>query len=215
MRPYLEQVTMRRISLSFARRQASFALTFATLFLLQPSTARAQSMTCNQAKAILLNSSSLRSDLYQAMAKALRGCPNDGPQIVANALRQAPALSTRDTVARQGAWALLDRRLVDSLHYIALDPAQTTERRRFFLRLLTRYVAPNATVDDRQISSEDSPSVLQAVSDAGGVVGTSPITAESKNTARYTIQYKRDHDADPTLRKLAGLIDQQLQYYGP
>jgi hypothetical protein len=106
------------------------------------------------------------------MAKVVHACGDAAPGWIARMLREATPLSTRDTVARSGAWALLDRRLIDSVRVLAIDHAQTTERRRYFLRLLARYVSPTAAVDDRHINDGLSPSVILAAQDADGVVGT-------------------------------------------
>jgi len=206
------ELTMRRRYLPLARLQQALAFALAAVFLVYPSRIEAQITSCNQAQAILLNPSSLRDDLYMAMAKAVR-CPGDGPRIIATVLRQATPLSTLDTIARQGAYALLDRRLTDSVRVLATDPTQTTERRTLFLRLLTRYAAANAAVDASQINSQPTPSVLLAVQDAGGVLGTYPPDATSRNNARATIHHMSLNDSDATLRKLAGLVYVQLQDY--
>jgi len=141
-------------------------------------------------------------------------CGDAAPGTIVKMLRQFAPRSAGDTLARQGAWALLDTRLVDSIGVLALDVNQTTERRLFFLRLLTRSAALNAAVNESQMNS-DAPSVLTSVIHPGGVLGTRPPTAESRNRARATIQTMGLRDPDPTLRKLAGLVYEELKYYMP
>jgi hypothetical protein len=153
--------------------------------------------------------------MYEAIAKVVNTCGDAAPGWVARLLRQATPLSTKDTVARTAAWSLLDRRLTDSVRVLALDQTQTTERRRYFLRLLARYVSPIAAVDDRHINDDPSPSVILAAQDADGVLGTWPPNAESRNRARGTIHQMGETDPDATLRKLAALVYDELQYYLP
>jgi hypothetical protein len=161
---------MRSAFLKVARFRRTLAHAFVPVCLAYASPALGQSLTCEQARDILLASSSTRDDRYHAIAKAVNACGNGGPIMIARALRAAAPLSTADTVARTGAYALLDRRLADSVRVLARDQSQTTERRRYFLRLLTRYVAANASIDERFVDA-DAPSVLVPVSDGGGVVG--------------------------------------------
>ena len=119
-------------------------------------------------------------------------------------LRQVTSRSAADTVALHGAWALLDTRLTDSIRVLALEVNQPTERRLFFLRLLTRYAAPNAAVDDRGVNAE-APSVLLAAHDPGGVVGTNPPTADSRNYARATILTMGSSRSGPNTSKAGRL----------
>ena len=192
----------------------ALGLTFAALCLALPSRAVAQRRNCAQARAVLLNETSTRTESYVEMATMVN-CGDAAPGTIVKMLRQFAPRSAGDTLARQGAWALLDTRLVDSIGVLALDVNQTTERRLFFLRLLTRSAALNAAVDDRGIHNPETPSVLLAAGDAGGVLGTSPPTAESRKRARATIQTMGLRDPDPTLRKLAGLVYEELKYYMP
>ena len=127
-------------------------------------------------------------------------------------LRQATPLSTKDTIARIGAWALLDRRLTDSLRVLATDQTQTTERRRFFLSLLVRYAAPNAVIDEGSLDS-GAPAVLSTMLDPGGVHGTWPPNTQSHGVVLYTIQQMASNDPDARLRKLAAQVYTELPNY--
>jgi hypothetical protein len=141
-------------------------------------------------------------------------CGDAAPGGIVELLRQGTPHSENDTLALQGAWALLDNQLMDSIRVLAVDVKQPTERRLFFLRLLTRYTAPNAAVDESQMDS-DAPSVLTSVIHPGGVVGTNPLTPDGRIRARATIQTMGFHDPDPRLRKLAGLVYEELKYHLP
>jgi len=207
------ELTLRHTHLKILGDRRALGLTFAALCLALPSRAVAQRRNCDQARAVLLNETSTRTESYVEMATMVN-CGDAAPGTIVKMLRQFAPRSAGDTLARQGAWALLDTRLVDSIRVLALDVNQTTERRLFLLRLLTRSAALNAAVNESQMNS-DAPSVLTAVLHPGGVLGTSPPTAESRNRARATIQTMGLRDPDPTLRKLAGLVYEELKDYMP
>ena len=191
----------------------SLGLAPLALFLVHSSSASAQAWTCEHARDILVNTdSSSRSDMFEALAKVVHTCGHSAPGWVARMLRQASPLSTTDSVARLGAWSLLDRRLIDSVRVLALDQTQTTERRRFFLNLLARYAAVDVVVDGGTMDS-DAPAVLSTVVDPGGLLGTWPPNTESRNRARATIRQMSESDPDATLRRLAGYVYVELPDY--
>ena len=190
----------------------ALGLTLAVLCLAHPSRTLAQGMSCSTAQTTLLKKNSTRSELEMAMARMVN-CGDLAPGGIVKMLRQVNPRSIADTVARQGAWALLDNRLMDSVRVLAVSANQATERRLFFLRLLTRYAALNAGVNDKAANLADAPSVLFAVHHPGGVVGTNPLTTDGRNRARATIRTMGLQDTDATLRKLAGLVYEELRYY--
>src|SRR5215218_6633376 len=207
------ELALRHTHLKILSDRRALGLTCAVLCLALPSGAVAQRRNCDQARAVLLNETSTRTESYVEMATMVN-CGDAAPGTIVKMLRQFAPRSAGDTLARQGAWALLDTRLVDSIGVLALDVNETIERRLFFLRLLTRSAALNAAVNESQMNS-DAPSVLTSVIHPGGVLGTRPPTAESRNRARATIQTMGLRDPDPTLRKLAGLVYEELKDYMP
>jgi hypothetical protein len=211
MQPPMGEITTRQEFLEVASRRLARWLIMAAWCVSLPSQVGAQGMSCSTAQTILLKKSSARTELYGAMSRMVN-CGDAAPGGIVKMLRQVTLRSTADTVARQGARALLDNRMMDSIRMLAVDVDQPTERRTFFLRLLTRYAAPNAGIDESQMNS-DAPTVLTTVIHPGGVVGTSPMTADGKSRARATIQSMGSHDPDATLRKLAGLVHAELKYY--
>jgi hypothetical protein len=204
---------MRHALSRVASVRRTFCLTFASLTLALPSRGVAQGMSCDRARTILLSKTSTRTDKYGAMSRMVN-CGDAAPGGIVELLRQGTPHSENDTLALQGAWALLDNQLMDSIRVLAVDVKQPTERRLFFLRLLTRYTAPNAAVDESQMDS-DAPSVLTSVIHPGGVVGTNPLTPDGRIRARATIQTMGFHDPDPRLRKLAGLVYEEPKYHLP
>ena len=199
---------MRHAFSSVASARGVLALTILSCFAF-PSRGVAQRMSCSRAQTTLLNKNSTRDELQLAMAKMVN-CGDAAPAGSVKMLRQVTSRSTADTIAITGAWALLDRRLVDSIGVLALDASQPRERRLVFLRLLTRYVAPSAGIDTSEVNYQ-VPSVLTSMQDSEGVIGTNPITFDGRNVARARIQSMSIHDADTTLRKLAALVYQELQ----
>jgi hypothetical protein len=170
-----------------------------------------ESPPCGEAQATLLSDGATRQQVVSAMAKIVH-CGDIAPGTIVAALRRATPNTTRDTIAHAGAWSLFDRRLLDSVRVLALDYSQPTARRIAHLQLLTRYAVPSVAVDTSSIH-HDHPSVLVSMTDGGGWQGTRPLGLEDRKWARASIQAMAHRDPDARLRKLAGLVAEQLGFH--
>jgi hypothetical protein len=171
----------------------------------------AQAMTCTQATNTLLSGLTIRDSLVVATSTIVH-CNDQGPRVLASMLRNSVPGSLRDTLAMLGARTLMDNRLSDSVAVLAKDPNQSVARRTFFLGLLARYYNPRAAVSTRELNSQ-VPVVLIPVYHTGAVVGSRPIAGSSRERVMGAIQYVSTHDADASIRKLAGLIASQIVSY--
>ncbi len=168
------------------------------------------SMTCNQAKAILVADTSQRADMFRAASRIL-GCPGDAPGAIATGLRGATAGSMKDTVLAQDAYILFDRRLVDSVRALAVDQSQALAKRQRYLLLLTRYISPGTGIDFTAASTGK----LMALSASGGregLTGLQPIDGSARERALASIYSMYQNDSDAGLRALASMVYHELYY---
>ena len=119
---------MRHVLLGIVSFRRALGLTFAALCLAPPSRAVAQGMSCEQAQTILLKKHSTRADLFGAMSRMVN-CGDGAPVGIMKMFRQVTPRAVADTVARQGAWALLDNRLMESVRSMGLHDPDATLRK--------------------------------------------------------------------------------------
>jgi hypothetical protein len=170
--------------------------------------ARGQVPTCAQAQAILsTNGVYSRAQIANAWPVMIK-CGDPAPPTIILALRQANANSARDTLAIDAAWALADRRLVDSIIVLAKDPTQLIARRSKYLALLTRDVNP-----DVAFTLGPSGSVrLATMGDVTPVTGNQPIDQPARNRSSAAIAWMSANDSNGDIRRWAAAIAKQLTW---
>ena len=199
---------------AWLRRARKSGLVLLVVIGAQPIDARAQSITCAQAVTLLSTGGSpTRTQLAGASSRILE-CGDTAPGAIVAALRLAAPNTVRDTMAMGDAWALLDRRLSDSVIALAKDPHQTVTRRVFYLSLLARYVAPTVGVDPTGARKMNA-TVLVTVLHPGVVAGNLPMDVAARDRARAGIAWMATNDPSLDIRRLAGLVAAQLARYAP
>jgi len=174
----------------------------------QPSELRAQIPTCAQAKSTVLAEGQTRSQLQQAWSVIVK-CGDDAPPTIVKALRLAVPFTVKDTLARHAAWTLADRRLTDSVIFLAKDAAQSSGRRKELMRLLAHYYNPVVTLYPLSASDSNS-SVLRYLLDAEPLEGNQPMVQSDRDRALSAIVWMKTNDPSLEVRKLAAAVAYQI-----
>jgi hypothetical protein len=169
----------------------------------------AQKFSCPQAASLLLSDSGGRMDLFSATNITLR-CPDGAAEVITKLLRQAELNTVRDTLARAAAYNLRNAGMADSLIALAKDSTQSTEKRRFYLGMLTVFA-------DCRVGIDDSPGFESRWSVLGGSGGHAcdagyrqPLSPATRARAHEGIAWMGAHDPDARLRELSRRAAQEL-----
>jgi hypothetical protein len=170
----------------------------------------AQKPNCLEVKAQV--SSDTDHVLHHEAWRALPACGDIEAGAITAVLRHAVPKSRAEDLARYTATALQDVRLLDSVRVLALDSAQSVDRRMFDLNLLIHYADP-----DRFLMSADTGAFGVTsgpfVSDGYRTIwGDEPPQEEDRAHALATIVRMGRKDPDPIVRRLAEKAAEELGY---
>ena len=124
-------------------------------------------------------------------------------------LRETPAGSLRDTVARRSAWYLSDRRMLDSVIALSADTAVDVARRTMALGLLTHYADSLASLLPG-VQHDALPIVIAHEMHGRYIAGSLPMRSADHDRALDAIKRVARDEQDPELRLLAKLAAEQL-----
>lgn len=166
---------------------------------------------CNSARDLLLKSNGgNRTDLVIASNTIIR-CGDMAPSTIMAVLRTATPNSLRDSLGQRSAWSLADGRLLDSIAHLSRSPQASVARRTFALALLMRYIDPSAALNPAGATQRLKP-VIVTITDDDPIIGNVPIDDIRRTIALDFIGAVGTEDPDPTLRTLASIVKQKLEF---
>jgi hypothetical protein len=165
-------------------------------------------MACDVARGWLVQNDGSRTNILVASRRIVT-CGDIAPATLMAALRNATAGSVRDTVAREAAWLLSDRRLLDSAIALSRDAQVPASRRLVALELLTHYADSLAALLPGSI--DDPSNIVIAHRMHGGYIpGIMPLTSADQTRALDAIDWMGGNESDATVRGLAQRAHHQL-----
>jgi hypothetical protein len=175
-----------------------------------PFKARAQSisMTCDQAKNHLVGTGGSRTNIVLASRRIVR-CGNMAPTTLMSAIRGAAPGTVRDSVTKEAAWYLSDRRLLDSVIVLSRDGGVTAARRLLALELLTHYADSLAALLPGALSDPSNIVIAHRIH-GGYIPGNMPLTPADQARALDAIDWLGRNESDANVRTLAQRAHHQL-----
>ena len=181
------------------------------LIVAVPGSTRAQPsfpMSCDQARHYLIVEGASRTNIVLASRRIVT-CGDMAPTTLMATIRSASPGTVRDTVAKEAAWLLSDRRLLDSVIALSRDLRVGVARRTVALELLTHYADGKASLLPG-LQHDPMPLVIAHRMHGDYFSGNAPMDAKDQDRALAAIRQVGLDEPDDDLRLLAKLAAEQL-----